>query len=668
MNRHLPQLTGSLALLLAIAAPLSASDWAHYGGDPGGQRFSTLDQVNRDNVGELELVWSFRTGELPPAIPAQAFSSLHVTPILLPAEAGGHLVMCSALNVLIALDPVTGREAWRFDPGVEARPFGAYKCRGISYWQDSEPQAQPQAGDTTAACRHRVFMGTTDRRLVAVDARDGRPCAGFGDDGVVDADPLVRAATPATDIDGVNFWSPPGIVGDVVVVGSAVNGKQRRADAASGMVRAFDARSGALRWTFDPVPRNPDDPAAAGWTEAALATTGGANAWSMLSVDEERGLVFVPTASASPDFYGASRPGDNRYASSVVALRAATGEVAWHFQIVHHDVWNFDTPAQPILADVPHEGRLVPAVIQLTKQGLVFVLDRDTGEPVYPVEERPVATDGVPGEVLSPTQPFPAFLPPLVPLDITPDDAWGLTFYDEAKCREAIAAFRTGPLYTPPSTQGTLMYPAMGGGANWGGGAYDPGRRWLVTSVARLPYYLQLLPAAEQDMAAITAPGAGRPLGPPGLIQGTPYAAAQGPLLSPFNMPCTAPPWGTLLALDLATAEIRWEIPLGSIDRLAPLPLPLEWGVPGAGGAIVTAGGLVFVGSAPDERLRAFDIETGRKLWEVETPTATMATPMTYEADGRQFIVIAAGGHQFLYPRKPGDWLLAYALPRRGAD
>jgi len=656
-----------LLATLCAAGVVQGSDWAHYGGDPGGQRYSLLNQVNRDNVAGLELVWSFRTGELPPAIPEQAFSSLHVTPILLPESAGGHLIMCSALNQLIALDPLSGEVAWRFDPAVVARPFAAYKCRGISLWQESA-EALAEQGEAPPACAARIFMGTTDRRVVAVDARDGQPCADFGDNGIVDADPLVRAATPATDIDGVNFWSPPGVVGDVIVIGSAVNGKQRRAESASGMVRAFDARSGELRWQFDPVPRDSDDPAAADWTEEALATTGGANAWSMLSVDEERDLVFVPTASASPDFFGASRPGDNRYANSVVALRGQTGEVVWHFQIVHHDVWNFDTPAQPILADVPHEGRLVPAVIQLTKQGLVFVLDRESGEPVYPVEERPVPTDGVPGEVLSPTQPFPARLPPLVPLEISPDDAWGLTFYDEQKCREAIAAFRTGPIYTPPSLEGTLMYPAMGGGANWGGGAYDPERRWLITSVARLPYFLQLLPAAEQDPAVITAPGAGRPLGPPGLIEGTPYAAAQGPLLSPFNMPCTAPPWGTLLALDLDSAEIRWEIPLGSIDRLSPLPLPLEWGVPGAGGAIATAGGLVFIGSAPDERFRAFDIETGRKLWEVETPTATMATPMTYQRDGRQFIVIAAGGHQFLYPRKPGDWLLAYALPAADPD
>jgi quinoprotein glucose dehydrogenase len=651
----------TLLLVAALAAGLvveqaAAQGWAYYGGDAGGQRYSKLEQLTRKNARMLGPAWTYRTGELPPAVDERAIFGLHATPVLAPPEAGGSLLFCSAFNTLIALDPTTGEERWRYDPGVKVRPFNSYKCRGVTLWRNRQAPADN-------ACAWRVFMGTTDRRLVAVDARTGEPCAGFGDAGVVDVDPLVRALPQNANASGVNFWSPPAVVHGVVVLGSAVNGKQRRASSASGMVRAFDARTGEIKWTFDPVPRNDGDPQAKNWTADALANTGGANAWTLLSVDEERGLVFVPTASASPDFFGGNRPGDNRYANSVIALRADTGKVAWHFQVTHHDVWNFDLPAQPILTTIRKNGTRVPAVVQLTKQGFVFALNRDTGAPLYPVQERPVPTDGVPGETLSPTQPFPTVLPPLVPQTIGPDDAWGVSFYDQAKCRDAIAAMRSGPIYTPPSLEGTVMYPQMGGGANWGGGAVDPQRGWLITNVVRIPYFLRLLPAAELDPEVINAPGAGRPGGPPGAIEDTPYAAEQGPLLSPLGAPCTAPPWHTLLAMDLTTGEIQWEVPLGTVEQLAPVPLPVALGAPGAGGAIVTAGGVVFVAGTSDEKLRAIDIRNGRTLWTAKLPTAAMATPMTYEVDGLQYVVVAAGGHQFLYPDKPGDWIMAFRLP-----
>lgn len=654
MARRLVYAATLLAVLCSAVA--GAQEWQHYGGDAGGQRYSEAAQLTRKNVRMLEQAWSYRTGELPPEVNERAFFGLHATPILAPPEAGGGLLFCTAFNKLIALDPATGEERWRYDPAIKSRPFNSYKCRGVSLWQD--PRAK--AG---TACEWRVFMGTTHRRLVALDARSGEPCADFGEAGVVNIDPLVKALPQNANANGVNFWSPPVVVRGVVVLGSSVNGKQRRAKSASGMLRAFDARTGALKWTFDPVPRNEGDPQAANWDETALQTTGGANAWSMLSADEERGLIFAPTASASPDFFGGTRPGDNRYANSVVALRAETGKVAWHFQVTHHDVWNFDLPAQPILTTVRKGKRDIPAVVQLTKQGFVFALNRDTGEPIYPVEERPVPTDGVTGENLSPTQPFPTVLPPLVPQIIGPEDAWGVTFYDQARCREAIESMRSGPIYTPPSLEGTVMYPQMGGGVNWGGGAMDRERGWLITNVTRIPYFLQLLVADEQDKKAINAPGAGRPGGPPGAIKDTPYAARQGPLLSPLGAPCTAPPWNTLKAMDLGTGEVQWEVPLGSIEQLAPVPLAVNLGAPGAGGAIVTAGGLVFVASTPDEKIRAFDIKDGRVLWTAKLPTAAMATPMTYERDGFQYIVVAAGAHQFLYPQKPGDWLIAFRLP-----
>jgi len=534
------------------------------------------------------------------------------------------------------------------------------KCLGVAYWLD---KAAPQG----ARCQHRLFSGTTDRRLLAVDARDGTPCPGFGSGGAVDVNPVIQAAVPAhPDPWGTIFSAPPVVVNDVVVIGHVNNMKNQFPTAPSGAIRAFDARRGALRWSFDPVPRDVSDEAQLarlGWTREAVARTGGANVWSLLSVDEARDLVFLPTASAAPNFYGGTRPGDNRYANSVVALRGSTGALVWHFQTIHHDVWDWDLPTHPMLVDVPVNGRSVPAVVQLTKQGLVFVLDRDTGEPLFPVEERPVPTDGVPGEVLSPTQPFPVKPPPLMKTGVTPEDAWGPTPWDRAACRRWLESARTGPMFTPPSTRGWIMFPGTAGGMNWGGGAYDPQRHLLVTSTSQVGMWLRLLPGDTVELEDKFDASAGAPQGRPAVIRGTRYAIEQKILLGPSFMPCTPPPWSTLVAVDLAQGTIRWTVPLGSIEHLAPLPLPLPWGSPSAGGAIATAGGLVFIGGTADHRIRAFGIEDGRELWSAETPTASHATPMTYAAGGRQFVVIASGGHMFINGADISDYLVAYALP-----
>jgi quinoprotein glucose dehydrogenase len=397
-----------------------------------------------------------------------------------------------------------------------------------------------------------------------------------------------------------------------------------------------------------------------------MATTGGANAWSLLSVDEKRDLVFVPTSSASPNWFGGTRPGDNRYANSVVALRGRTGEVVWSFQTVHHDVWDWDTPAQPLLVDVPKDGRNVPAVVVLTKQSLVFVLDRATGRPLFPVEERPVPTDGVAGDVLSKTQPFPVKPPPLMKTRLTPDDAWGLTFWDQNRCRDLIAGARHGDIFTPPSEKGWIMFPGSAGGMNWGSGAWDPGRSLLVTNLSQIGLYLKLVPRAQVRKADAFDPTRGAPMGPPGIIEGTPWAIEQRILLGPAMMPCTRPPWSSLVGVDLAAGEIRWSVPLGTIDKLAPVPIPaLKWGAPVTGGPIVTAGGLVFIGSTGDARLRAFDTDTGAELWSTPLPTSAHANPMTYARDGRQFVVIAAGSHMFINPGTIDDYLVAYALPEK---
>ena len=660
-----PRLFMALVATGLLCAAPSAAQWLYYGGDQQGRHHSSLDQINTTNVAELELAWTYRTGALARHPDRASAASFHATPLMLPPEAGGALVFCTPYNRIVALDPTKGTERWTYDsePDLGTGPV-RYNCRGIAYWRDAT--ALPGA-----PCAHRLFMGTTDLRLVAIDARTGDTCSAFGQDGEVNikidvmAEVTAKAQAIGRPADyrhgDVQFASPPVVIADTVIVGSSNNTKFRRADGPSGRVRAFNARSGKPSWTFDPVPRNPGDAQAANWSEEALKITGAANVWSMMSVDAERGLVFLPTASASPDFFGGTRPGDNRYANSVVALNGASGEIVWHYQIVHHDVWDLDLPAQPILTDIDHAGERIPVVVQLTKQGLIFVLHRETGEPVFPVEERPVPTDGVPGDVLSPTQPFPSHPPPLVAAGIGPDDAWGFTMLDRGKCRDMIAAARYGEYYAPPSRQGTVMFPGMGVN-NWGGGAISPDGNVIVVPINRAPILRGLIPLAELNPDVLDAPMAGL-MGNPGRLDGTGYAQVFKPLLSPLFSPCTPPPWGELAAVDLSAGKIIWRRNLGVLDKLMPVPIPLNWGTPNAGGPIMTAGGLVFIGATMDERFRAFDTNTGEMLWETVTPTASMATPMTYEINGRQFVVIASGGHMWQYGFKLGDWLVAYALP-----
>lgn len=638
-----------------------ASGWEHVGSDQGGSRYSPLTQIDRKNVWRLERAWTWRHGDFETFPERRPFSGFHATPILLPDAAGGSLVLCTPINRLVALDPATGKERWSFDPQIQvSQSPKRLKCLGVTYWHDAAAPAGQQ-------CAHRILAGTNDRRLLAVDAATGQPCPGFGTNGQVDVNPLFAATKPAPDDPwGVQFSAPPVVVNGVLVIGHINNMKNQYASAPSGALRAFDARTGEFRWSFDPIPRSKDAPQAAGWTPESMASTGGANAWSLLSVDEKRDLVFMPTSSASPNWFGGTRPGDNRYANSVVALRGSTGEVVWSFQTVHHDVWDWDTPSQPLLVDVPKDGRNVPAVVILTKQSLVFVLDRDTGRPLFPVEERPVPTDGVAGDVLSKTQPFPVKPPPLMKTRLTPDDAWGLTFWDQNRCRDLIAGARHGDIFTPPSDKGWIMFPGSAGGMNWGSGAWDPERSLLVTNLSQIGLYLKLVPRAKVPKATSFDPTRGAPMGPAGIIEGTPWAIEQRILLGPTMMPCTRPPWSSLVGVDLAAGEIRWSVPLGTIDKLAPVPIPpLKWGAPVTGGPIVTAGGLVFIGSTGDARLRAFDTETGAELWSTPLPTSAHANPMTYERDGRQYVVIAAGSHMFINAKTIDDYLVAYALPEK---
>lgn len=605
--------------------------WDHYGNDAGGARYSAAGLITAANVGALRQQWIYRTGDLARRAPAvMRRVKFQTTPIL----AGDKLVLCSSFNEVIALDPRTGAQAWRFDPqiAVDRRPANRFNCRGVAQWRD------PRAS-TNAICALRILSATVDGRLLALDSRTGRPCPGFGQGGQVSLD-MGKLVWPGE----VQVSSAPVVAGDVVIIGSAI-GDNVRAAAPSGRVQAFDARTGALRWQWEPL--------------APGTNAGAANGWAPMSVDEKRRLVFLPTSSPSPDFFGGLRPGANRNADSVVALHAADGSLAWAFQIVKHDVWDYDVPAQPTLTTLPIDGKPRDVVVQATKQGFVFVLDRDTGQPVYPVEERAVPQGGAPGEQLSPTQTFPVDMPLLVPSELRPESAFGFTFFDRGACRDRIAALRNEGLYTPPSLQGTLVFPFTGGGANWGSGAVDPaGIVYINTS--RAAHAVRLIPRPEY--AELKARSAGKEVSPQ---EGTPFGMLRELVASPFGAPCNPPPWGTLAALDLKSHRLLWERPLGTTEDLLPLGIALHTGTPNFGGPIATAGGLVFIGAAMDRYLRAFDARNGAEIWRGRLPAAGMATPMTYVWQGRQYVVVAAGGHGEA-GAETADAIVAFALPAPG--
>ena len=630
------------------------ADWSYYGRDQEGTRYTPLNQINRDNVASLEIAWQYHTGDFSNGSDGRPKTTFQATPILV----DGILYLATVYGRVIALDPETGAEIWKYDPGIDPTvKRGEFANRGVTYWHAADAvQGRP--------CERRIFVATVDARLIAVDAARGTACADFGQASQLDLSRGVDLGDYQANRREYGVTSPPVVIGDLVVVGSAI-GDNRAATLERGIVRAFDVRTGALRWLWDPIPREPADPAFQTWAQESARRTGAANVWAQLSVDVARNLVFVPTSSPSPDYYGGKRQGSNSYADSVVALRGSTGELVWHYQIVHHNIWDYDLPAQPSLITVRKDGRDIPAVAQATKMGFLFLLQRETGEPIFPVEERPVPQSDVPGEQSWPTQPFPTIPRPLAPTTLSGDDAWGLSPWDQGQCRKLIERYRNDGIFTPSSLNGAIQYPGAIGGTNWGSVAFEPQRGWVILNMTRLPSVTGLIPREKLEAGKRDVPhGAAI-----SQMQGTPYGLFRiSALLSPLGLPCTKPPWGTLLAVDSATGDVKWEVPLGTVQDLAPVPLPIEWGTPNLGGPIVTQGGLVFIGAAMDNYLRAFDLETGKELWKGRLPAGGQATPMTYRLreNGRQFVIIAAGGHGRL-GTDIGDSVVAFALPERGA-
>jgi quinoprotein glucose dehydrogenase len=576
-------------------------------------------------VAQLKLAWTYRTGAMDLQTDLNHKAAFETTPIL----ADGKLFLSTPYDHVIALDPVLGKKIWEFDPKLDStHGYSEVTSRGVSAWRD--PVAKPGA-----ACALRVFIGTLDARLIALDGETGTPCGDFGVQGQID---LTRDVN-LRDVGDYQVTSATSIAGDLVIVGSSI-GDNRAVDVERGIVRAFDARTGKMRWSWDPIP----------WANNTKPRTGAGNAWSTISVDEERDLVFVPTGSASPDYFGGIRKGDNKWANSVVVLRASTGEFVWGFQVVHHDLWDYDVASQPTLFTWKDK---TPAIAITTKMGRVFVLNRLNGKPLFPIAERPVPKSDIPGEEAWPTQPSGIST---VPEALKPSDAFGINEEERKWCEDRIKASRYEGIFTPPTLQGTIVFPGNVGGVNWGSSAFDPQRHLLIMNTNHLAIWMKLI---ERDKLAgvYNDREQNRMTGEFARQTGAPYGMYRETFLSPgHKVPCTPPPWGTIVAVDLFSGQKAWDVRLGS-------HVPgQQTGAVNFGGPIVTAGGLIFTAASWDGHLRAFESETGKEIWSYELPAGGQATPMTYSIGGKQYLVIAAGGHG-KFGTKQGDYVIAFTLP-----
>ncbi|MDI6025202.1 membrane-bound PQQ-dependent dehydrogenase, glucose/quinate/shikimate family [Corticibacterium sp. UT-5YL-CI-8] len=635
----------------------AGADWPAYGGTHRATRYSPLNQITPENVGKLEKIWEFRTGDLPKD--GEPFGNQNT-----PVKVGNRLYLCSALNKISALDAATGAEFWTYDPKTPADAIGYNaSCRGVVYFEDTTAEAG-------SLCATRIVNLTHDARMIALDTETGQLCPNFGKGGIVNLLEGIGDTAPG-------FYaptSPPTLVRDVLVVGSQVSDGQTR-KAPSGVIRGFNAVTGELNWAWDMG--RPDQKGLP--PQGEIYTPGTPNVWTIASGDDELGLVYLPMGNSAVDYWGGDRSdAENTYSTAIVALDVETGDVAWHYQTVHYDVWDYDLGGQGTLVDFPTDNGPVPAIVMPSKQAQFYILNRATGEPLVTIEERPAPQGGVEPERLSPTQPYVTDFPNLLKPDLTEADMWGATPLDQLWCRIQFHQASYDGVYTPPTVDRPwIQFPGYNGGSDWGGVAIDPIKGIMIANYNNMPNFNQLVPRETIDelgILPITDPNYDPDAG------GGSHGSISPQALSPYGIRvnagwrvpltgllCKQPPYGGIAAIDLNTRKVLWDRPFGTARKNGPfgIPsmLPVEIGTPNNGGGVITASGLFFIAAATDDLLRAIDIETGKEVWQVALPAGGQATPMTYEAGGRQIVVINAGGHDFM-ETAIGDYFIAYALPK----
>ena len=647
-----------LFIFVSITLNGQNDDWTSYGKHSGGGHYSKANEITPENVKKLKKIWEHRSGDYhdglnwtEDVIPnSSQQTSFQATPILV----NDTLYYCTPYNRVFALDSETGEEKWVFDPKINIEEKALLHCRGVGSWIDKDKTESEE-------CYHRIITGTIDADLFAIDGATGKLCSDFGDNGSVDLRAGLGTHNPAY----YYSISPPAIIGNLIIIGGGV-ADNVSTSVPGGVVRAYDVVTGELVWYWDPIPPNQQPIIDEDGNQ--LYQRGTTNVWSIISTDPELNLVYLPTGNTAADNYGGHRDGLDYYSSSVVALNATTGDVVWHFQTVHHDIWDYDVPSQPTFYEFQKDGKTIKALAQTTKTGLVFLFNRENGEPIFPIEEKEVPQGAVEGDYVSRTQPFPSKPAPLNPIKFDPEKAFGFTFWDRGHCKRTAKKLRNEGLYTPPSLEGSIHYPSGVGGNNWGGPAIDPGRNIMVVNTNNMASLIVMVPREDCN----------KPLEELSINknqvrftnieenEGAPYCNLRSMgFFSPLGVPCTEPPWGTLTAIDLDTGEHLWNVPLGTSKDLAPFPFWWIKGAPNIGGPTVTASGVTFIGATSDHYLRAFNTETGEELAKFRLPTGAHATPMTYTNEqGKQFVVIAAGGH-WAIGTPASDHLIAFALTEK---